>query len=84
MLIKGTNRHEMSPRGGYGVTEGEMIRDIQIMKSLNINAVRTCHYPNDTRWEDLCDRYGPYLIDEAKLAAPGMGPRDKTLAQDPR
>ena len=83
VLIKGTNRHEMSPRGGYVVTEEEMIRDIQIMKSLNINAVRTCHYPNDTRWYDLCDRYGLYVIDEANIESHGMGYGEKTLAKDP-
>lgn len=84
VLIKGTNRHEMSAKGGYLVTEEEMIRDIQIMKSLNINAVRTSHYPNDTRWYDLCDRYGLYVIDEANVESHGMGYGDKTLAKDPR
>lgn len=83
VLIKGTNRHEMSPKGGYLVTEEEMIRDIQIMKSLNINAVRTCHYPNDPRWYDLCDRYGLYVIDEANVESHGMGYGEKTLARNP-
>lgn len=83
ILIKGTNRHEMSGRGGYLVTEEEMIRDIRIMKSLNINAVRTCHYPNDPRWYDLCDRYGIYVIDEANVESHGMGYGDRTLAKDP-
>ena len=67
VLIKGANRHEMSPKGGYLVSQEEMLRDIQIMKSLNINAVRTCHYPNDPRWYDLCDRYGLYVVDEANV-----------------
>ena len=83
VLIKGTNRHEVSARGGYVVTEEEMIRDIQIMKSLNINAVRTCHYPNDPRWYDLCDRYGLYVIDEANVESHGMGYGEKTLAKNP-
>ena len=83
VLIKGVNRHEVSPKGGYLVTEEEMIRDIKIMKSLNINAVRTCHYPNDPRWYDLCDRYGLYVIDEANVESHGMGYGDKTLAKDP-
>lgn len=83
VLIKGTNRHEMSPKGGYLVTEEEMIEDIRIMKSLNINAVRTCHYPNDPRWYDLCDRYGLYVIDEANIESHGMGYGEKTLAKDP-
>ena len=83
VLFKGTNRHEVSARGGYVVTEEEMIRDIQIMKSLNINAVRTCHYPNDPRWYDLCDRYGLYVIDEANVESHGMGYGDRTLAKNP-
>ncbi len=83
VLIKGTNRHEMSARGGYVVTEEEMIRDIRIMKSLNINAVRTSHYPNDPRWYDLCDRYGLYVIDEANVESHGMGYGEKTLARNP-
>ena len=56
ILIKGADRHELSPSGGYIVTEAEMIRDIRIMKELNINAVRTCHYPDDPRWLALCDK----------------------------
>ena len=58
VLIKGANRHEMNPYKGYVVTEADMIQDIQIMKQLNINAVRTCHYPDDPLWYTLCDRYG--------------------------
>ncbi len=65
ILIKGTNRHEMNPNGGYVLTREDMIRDIQIMKRLNINAVRTSHYPNDPVWYDLCDKYGIYLVSEA-------------------
>ena len=83
VLIKGANRHEMSPKGGYLVSQEEMLRDIQIMKSLNINAVRTCHYPNDPRWYDLCDRYGLYVVDEANVESHGMGYGDRTLAKNP-
>lgn len=83
VLIKGANRHEMSPKGGYLVSEEEMLRDIQIMKSLNINAVRTCHYPNDPRWYDMCDRYGLYVVDEANIESHGMGYGDRTLAKNP-
>lgn len=83
VLIKGTNRHEMSGRGGYVVTVDEMIRDIRIMKSLNINAVRTSHYPNDPRWYDLCDIYGLYVIDEANVESHGMGYGEKSLAKNP-
>ena len=83
VLIKGVNRHEMSATGGYVVSEEEMIEDIRIMKSLGINTVRTCHYPNDPRWYDLCDRYGLYVIDEANIESHGMGYGEKTLAKVP-
>ena len=86
VLIKGVNRHELSPYNGYVVTEAEMIRDIEIMKGLNINAVRTCHYPNDPLWLSLCDRYGLYVVDEGNIETHGMGmgADDPTLAADRR
>ena len=83
ILIKGTDRHELSPTGGYVVTEEEMIRDIRIMKELNINAVRTSHYPNDPRWLALCDKYGLYVIDEGDIESHGMGYGPETLAKNP-
>ncbi len=84
VLIKGVDRHELSPTGGYVVSEQEMIEDIRIMKELNINAVRTCHYPDDPRWLSLCDRYGLYVVDEGNIESHGMGYKDgETLAQDP-
>ena len=83
VLIKGVNRHEMNPYKGYVVTEEDMIRDIRIMKQLNVNAVRTCHYPDDPLWYSLCDRYGLYVVAEANIESHGMGYRDKTLAKDP-
>ncbi|MBQ2027646.1 MAG: DUF4981 domain-containing protein [Alistipes sp.] len=81
VLIKGANRHEMNPNTGYYVTREDMIRDIQIMKELNINAVRTCHYPNSPLWYDLCDEYGLYVCDEGNIESHGMGYKDKTLAK---
>ena len=85
VLIKGADRHEMNPLKGYIVSEADMIRDIQIMKELNINAVRTCHYPDDPRWLALCDRYGLYVVDEANVESHGMGyDNGVTLAQDPQ
>ena len=84
VLIKGADRHEMSATGGYVVTVDEMIEDIRIMKELNINTVRTSHYPNDPRWLDLCDRYGLYVIDEANIESHGMGYGERTLAKEPR
>ena len=81
VLIKGTDRHELSPTGGYVVSEAEMIRDIQIMKQLNINAVRTSHYPNDPRWYALCDQYGLYVTDEGNIESHGIGYGPATLAR---
>ena len=83
VLIKGVNRHEMSPDGGYCVTREEMLRDVKVMKELNINTVRTCHYPNDPYWYELCDRYGLYVIDEADIESHGMGYNELTLAKNP-
>ena len=73
VLIKGADRHEMDPDGGYVVTVERMIQDIKIMKRLNINAVRTCHYPDDPRWYDLCDQYGLYLTAEANQEGHAFG-----------
>ena len=81
ILIKGADRHELDPDGGYIVSVDRMIQDIKIMKYLNINAVRTCHYPDDPRWYDLCDEYGIYLTAESNLESHGMGYREKTLAK---
>jgi beta-galactosidase len=73
VLIKGADRHELDPDGGYIVSVDRMIQDIKIMKRLNINAVRTCHYPDDPRWYDLCDKYGIYLCAEANQESHGFG-----------
>ncbi len=81
ILIKGADRHELDPDGGYIVSVERMIEDIKIMKQLNINAVRTCHYPDDPRWYDLCDEYGIYLTAEANIESHGMGYGDATLAK---
>ena len=81
ILIKGADRHELDPDGGYIVSVERMIQDIKIMKYMNINAVRTCHYPDDPRWYDLCDEYGIYLTAESNLESHGMGYGDGTLAK---
>ena len=73
ILIKGADRHELDPDGGYVVSRERMIQDIQIMKRLNINAVRTCHYPDDPVWYDLCDEYGIYMTAEANQESHGFG-----------
>ena len=83
VLIKGANRHEMNPYKGYVVTEADMIQDILIMKKLNINAVRTCHYPDDPLWYSLCDRYGLYMVAEANIESHGMMYGPGNLAKNP-
>jgi beta-galactosidase len=69
--FRGVNRHEFSATGGRTLTEAEMLCDVLSMKRNNINAVRTCHYPNDSRFYKLCDQYGLYVIDEANLETHG-------------
>jgi len=72
VLIKGVNRHEIDPDGGYLVSKQRMIQDIEMLKKFNFNAVRTCHYPDSPYWYELCDRYGIYLVDEADIEAHGQ------------
>ncbi|MCL4298862.1 MAG: DUF4981 domain-containing protein [Anaerolineae bacterium] len=67
VLLKGVNRHDFHDSLGRAVPEETMLTDIKLMKQFNLNAVRASHYPNDTRWYDLCDQYGLYVIDEADL-----------------
>ena len=83
VLFKGADRHELDPDGGYCVSRERMIQDLEIMKKYNINAVRTCHYPDDKIWYDLCDKYGIYVVAEANIESHGMGYGDKTLAKRP-
>ena len=83
ILIKGADRHELDPDGGYIVSVERMIEDIRIMKQLNMNAVRTCHYSDDPRWYDLCDQYGIYVVAETNIESHGMGYGDRTLAKNP-
>jgi len=84
VTLKGVNRHEHDPITGQVVSRESMIKDIQLMKQFNINAVRTSHYPNDPMWYQLCDIYGIYVVDEANIESHGMGEySDKTLAKKP-
>ena len=71
IVFKGINRHEWNAEGGRVVTEDDMLWDIRFMKQNNINAVRTCHYPNNSLWYQLCDEYGIYLIAETNLESHG-------------
>ena len=83
ITLKGVNRHEHDPLTAHVIPEESMRKDLALMKQFNINAVRTCHYPNDPRWYELCDEYGIYLIDEANIESHGMGYGDKSLAKNP-
>lgn len=83
VLFKGADRHEMDPDGGYVVSRERMLQDILRMKQLNINAVRTCHYPDDNLWYDLCDQYGIYVVAEGNIESHGMGYGKETLAKNP-
>jgi beta-galactosidase len=78
--VGGVNRHDHDPDTGKVVTLASMRQDIELMKRHNVNAVRTCHYPNDTRFLDLCDEYGLYVFDEANLESHGVWDR---LTKDP-
>ena len=81
VLIKGANRHELDPDGGYVISKERMIQDIQVMKQFNLNAVRTCHYPDNNFWYELCDQYGIYVVAEANIESHGMGYGEETLAK---
>ena len=83
IYIKGADRHEMDPDGGYIVSRERMIQDLTIMKQFNINAVRTCHYPDDPVWYDLCDEYGIYLCAEANQECHGFGYEDTAISKTP-
>ena len=84
ILLKGANRHEMDPDGGYVVSRERMLQDIRLFKENNFNAVRTCHYPDDPYWYELCDRYGLYMVAEANIESNGMGYDERTIARDTR
>ncbi|WP_027125946.1 glycoside hydrolase family 2 [Gelidibacter mesophilus] len=84
ILFKGVNRHEHDPDTGHVISREDMLRDVQIFKEYNINAVRTAHYPNDPYFYELCDEYGIYVVDEANIESHGMGyALDRTLANNP-
>ena len=83
VLLKGADRHEIDPDEGYNVSEERMIQDIMMMKRMNINAVRTSHYPNDPRWYDLCDKYGLYVVAEANQESHGFQYGDDAAAKKP-
>ncbi|MCX6271554.1 MAG: DUF4981 domain-containing protein [Bacteroidetes bacterium] len=84
ILIKGVNRHEHDPLTGHVISKERMEQDVRLMKECNINTVRTCHYPDDPYWYELCDKYGLYVIDEANIESHGMGyTPERTLGNNP-
>ena len=84
VLIKGVNRHEHDPHTGHVISRESMEEDIAMMKQLNINTVRTCHYPDDPYWYELCDKYGLYVWDEANCESHAQGYGERSLAKDPQ
>ena len=83
IYVKGVNIHEHNDTTGHYQNEETMLKDILLMKSHNINAVRTSHYPEPERWYELCNQYGIFLVDEANIESHGMGYGEKSLAKDP-
>lgn len=84
ILIKGVNRHEHNMHTGHSVTKEDTEKDIQLMKQLNINAIRTCHYPQEEYLYELADKYGLYVFDEANIESHGMYYGKESLAKDPK
>ena len=82
VLLKGVNRHEHDPDRGRTVRMDTMLADVKLMKQFNVNTVRTCHYPDQPAWYDLCDEYGIFVIDEANVESHGMGYGDASLGHD--
>ncbi len=84
ILIKGVNRHEHDNLNGHVISKESMLKDVELFKNYNINAVRTSHYPNDPYWYELCDKYGIYVVDEANIESHGFGyDEDKTPGNKP-
>lgn len=83
VYLKGVNRHEHDQTNGHVIDKETMIADLKLMKQFNLNAVRTCHYPDCTLWYKLCDQYGIYLVDEANIESHGMGYGKENMAFDP-
>lgn len=81
LLVRGVNRHEHHPETGQAIDEATMLTDILLLKQNNFNAVRCSHYPNQSRWYELCDEYGLYVIDEANIETQGMIPM-RRLAEE--
>jgi beta-galactosidase len=77
VIIKGVNLHEHHERYGHYVDEATRLKDLELMKQNNINAIRTCHYPQAPEFYQLCDKYGFYVVDEANIEAHGLDGFDR-------
>lgn len=82
IIIAGVNRHEFDHITGKCISEEQMVADIKLLKRANINAVRTSHYPNNSRWYELCDEHGLYVVDETNIETHGAAPWHR-FANDP-
>jgi len=82
LKMKGVNRHEFDPVGGYHLSKERMEQDLRLIKQANFNFVRTSHYPNDPRWYELCNRYGLFLMDENNLESHGISYHRRILPGD--
>ena len=76
LVLNGVNRHEWSPTGGRCITQKDMDAAMEMFHANNINAVRTCHYPNRTEWYELCDKNGIYMMDETNMETHGSWQKD--------
>jgi len=83
ILVHGVNMHEHNPITGHYQDLATIMKDIRTMKQHNINAVRCSHYPQNTEWVKMCDKYGIYLVDEANIESHGMGYGHENMAFDP-
>ncbi|QNM84310.1 DUF4981 domain-containing protein [Polaribacter pectinis] len=83
LIVKGVNRHEHNPITGHFITKQQMVKEVKLLKQLNINTVRNSHYPTDPYFYKLCDAYGIYVIDEANVESHGMRYGKESLAKDP-
>ncbi|MFA6581614.1 MAG: glycoside hydrolase family 2 TIM barrel-domain containing protein, partial [Paludibacter sp.] len=83
IMVHGVNIHEHNPVTGHYQDKETMMKDIRLMKQLNINAVRCSHYPNNLKWVKLCSQYGLFMVDEANIESHGMGYGKENMAYNP-
>lgn len=84
IYLKGVNLHEHDPKTAHVVSEALLKKDLELMKASNVNAIRTCHYPQPEYFYDLCDKMGFYVVDEANIESHGIGYGPASLAKRPK